>query len=276
MTTTTLDEIETPTGALTALQDHWPEYLMESACLGLFMVSACVFGVLLGHPSSALNQAVDSALLRRVIGGVAMGMTAIGIMFSPWGQRSGAHMNPAVTLTFLRLGKVTRWDAVFYIVAQFAGGIAGVAFASLVIGLPLRHAEVNYAITQPGSAGLAWAFIAEFLISFLLMSVVLRVANSKRLSRYTPFFAGAMVALYITFESPISGMSMNPARTFGSALLAQEWSALWIYFTAPPLAMLLAGQLYLSQGEGRRVFCAKFHHHNNQRCIFRCNFDELR
>jgi len=276
MTTTTLPDVQTPTGALDALRNHWPEYLMEAACLGLFMISACVFSVLLSHPSSALNQAIDSPVLRRMIGGLAMGMTAVAIMFSPWGQRSGAHMNPAVTLTFLRLGKVARWDAAFYIAAQFTGGIAGVAVASLAIGVPLRHAEVNYAVTQPGTAGVALAFAAEFLISFVLMSVVLRVANSGQLSRYTPFFAGTMVALYIALESPLSGMSMNPARTFGSAFLAQEWQALWIYFTAPPLAMLLAGHLYQSQGKGRRVFCAKFHHHNNQRCIFHCNFDEMR
>jgi len=84
-----------------------------------------------------------------------------------------------------------------------------------------------------------------------------------------------LVAVYITFEAPISGMSMNPARTFGSAYWAHAWTALWIYFTAPPLGMLLAAELYLRIRGAHRVFCAKLHHHNSARCIFRCNFSAL-
>ena len=65
--------------------------------------------------------------------GIAMGSTAIALVFSPLGKRSGAHFNPAVTLTFWRLGKVKNWDAVFYIVAQFIGGIAGVFAVTLFV-----------------------------------------------------------------------------------------------------------------------------------------------
>src|SRR5215813_10097299 len=83
----------------TALFTHWPEYLMEAAALGLFMLSACVFGVVLGHPASALVQALPNPLVRRILGGIAMGVTAVGIISSPWGKRSGAQMNPALTLT---------------------------------------------------------------------------------------------------------------------------------------------------------------------------------
>jgi aquaporin Z len=104
------------------------------------------------------------------------------------------------------------------------------------------------------------------------MSAVLIVSNHKRLSRFTPFVAATLLATYITFEAPLSGMSMNPARTFGSALPAQVWTALWVYFLAPPMAMVLAGQLYCFRRGAHRVFCAKLHHHNDERCIFRCNY----
>jgi aquaporin Z len=104
------------------------------------------------------------------------------------------------------------------------------------------------------------------------MSVVLTVSNTKRLGRWTGIFAGALVAIYITIESPISGMSMNPARTFGSAVGAQIWMSLWIYFVAPPTGMLLAAEVYRRLYVGAAISCAKLHHHNNQRCIFRCNF----
>src|SRR5712691_9910043 len=159
-------------GAIEALRTHWPEYLMEAAALGMFMVSACVFGVLLGHPASALYQAIPNALARQILGGIAMGLTAVAIISSPWGQRSGAHMNPALTLTFLSLGKIAPWDALFYVAAQFAGGVAGVVVSSWIIGAPLADSSVNYVVTVPGPRGPWIAFGAEFAISFLLVAVV--------------------------------------------------------------------------------------------------------
>jgi len=259
-----------------ALRNHWPEYVMEAAALGAFMISACVFGVLLEHPSSPLNQwLTDEALLRRALGGIAMGLTAIAIFLSPWGKRSGAHMNPAVTLTFWSLGKIATWDALFYIAFQFAGSIAGVALALLLIGPPLQHAAVNYVVTAPGPGGSTVAFVAEFVISALMMSMVLWVSNSRRLSRFTPIFAGTLIATFIAFEAPLSGMSMNPARTVGSGMSAGQWTAVWAYFAAPILAMLSASLFYRLWRGSDQVFCAKLHHHNNQRCIFRCRFGEL-
>jgi aquaporin Z len=204
--------------------------------------------------------------------GLAMGLTAASIIYSPWGKQSGAHLNPSVTLTFFRLGKVQAWDALFYVVAQFAGGLAGVLLVAEVIGSLLSHTSVNYVATIPGSGGPVIAFVAETVISFVLISVVLTVSNIASLNRFTGLFAGTLVATYISLEAPISGMSMNPARSFGSALPAQLWTALWIYFTAPPLGMLLAAQVYLWLKGHRAVMCAKLHHQNDRRCIFRCNY----
>ena len=113
---------------------------------------------------------------------------------------------------------------------------------------------------------------AELDMSFVFMSVVLRVANAAKLARYTPLFAGALVATYITLEAPLSGMSVNPARPFSSALVAQLWTSLWIYFAAPPLGMLAAAEVYRWQKGGHTVLCAKLHHHNDKRCIFRCDY----
>ena len=245
---------------------------MEATELGLFMFSACAFTVLLYHPSSPLAQAIHDGVLRRLSMGVAMGSTAIAIVFSPLGKRSGAHFNPSVTWTFFRLGKINAWDAAFYTLFQFAGGIAGVLLASLTLGQLLAHQSVNYAVTLPGPHGPGVAFLAEIFISFVLMSVVLTVSNTKRLGRWTGMVAGALVAIYITLESPISGMSMNPARTFSSAVGAEIWMSLWIYFVAPPVGMLLAAEVYQWLNAGVAISCAKLHHDNNQRCIFRCNF----
>lgn len=252
---------------LAPLKKHWPEYLMEAAGLGIFMVAACVAVAILEYPVSPVRQAIPYPLIRHVLTGIAMGLTLIGIVYSPWGKQSGAHLNPSFTLAFLRLGKVEARDALFYVLAQFAGGLAGVAFTAVVIGSPIRHPSVNYVATV-GMYGPGVAFVAEFLISFVLMTVVLNVSNHPHLARFTGLFAGTLVAAYISLEAPFSGMSMNPARTFASALPAQVWTGLWIYFTAPPLGMLLAAELHLRKKGIAGINCAKLHHQNNKRCIF--------
>jgi aquaporin Z len=84
--------------------------------------------------------------------------------------------------------------------------------------------------------------------------------------------AGCLVVTYISIEAPISGMSMNPARTFASALPAHLWTAFWVYLTAPPMGMLLAAECYVQINGLQRVLCAKLHHQNNTRCIFRCGY----
>jgi aquaporin Z len=244
------------------------EYLMEAALLGLFMISACTFVVLLEYPASPVRAAIHSADLRRFLIGLAMGTTAVLLIYSPWGMQSGAHFNPATTLTFYRLGKVRTGDALAYIAAQFAGAALGVGAARAMLGPRLADPAAHFAATVPGPAGVPAAFLAEVAISFLLMSVILRVSNHPRFARYTGVCAGSMVALFITLEAPVSGMSMNPARTLGSALFAADWTALWIYFVAPPLGMLVAAELYLRQRGRNAVFCAKLHHQNTKRCIF--------
>jgi aquaporin Z len=259
-------------GALAALRQHWPEYLIEGAGLGLFMVSACLFATLLEHPSSPARQTVTDATLRRIPMGLAMGLTAVAIIYSPWGQRSGAHLNPALTLTFWRLGKVHTWDAVFYVAAQFAGAIAGVGVAAVLLGAGLAHPAVNYAATVPGAGGAGAAFVAELLMTFVLMTAVLTLSNRPALNRFTGLCAGALVASYIVLEAPLSGMSLNPARTVGSAVHAHVWTALWVYITAPLVGMLAAAQLYVATRGTPRVLCAKLHHENPQRCIFQCNY----
>jgi len=248
---------------------------MEAFGLALFMVSACTFGVVLEHPSSPTSHLLENSTLRRVLFGLAMGATAILNIYSPWGKRSGAHLNPSTTLTFWRLGKVETPDAVFYALSQFVGGIAGVLVAQLLLGNLIGHPTVNYVVTMPGPSGVVVAFAAEVLITFILISVVLRVSNTAKLARYTGLFAGALIATYISIEAPLSGMSMNPARTLGSAVSAKVWTALWIYFTAPPIGMLLAAEFYLRLKGCDRVFCAKLHHNNSKRCIFKCNFGSL-
>ncbi len=258
---------------------RWFEYLGEALGLGLFMVSACAFATLLEHPASPLRHALPDARERRVLMGLAMGLTAVGLIYSPWGQRSGAHLNPAVTLAFTRLGRVAPRDAAFYLLFQFIGGALGVAAMATLLGRALAHPRVNYVVTAPGMAGTAAAFGAEALLSFLLMTIVLRASGSARLARWTGVLAGATVAFWISIEAPISGMSMNPARSFASDLVAHQWKAWWIYFIAPPLGMWIAAEIHRvsrhdlkpSVVSDPHLRCAKLHHPPQGGCLF-CDY----
>jgi aquaporin Z len=195
-----------------------------------------------------------------------MGLTTIAIVYSPWGKRSGAHINPAVTLTFLRLGKTKAWDALFYICAQVIGAAAGVLVSATILGKAIADPSINYLVTVIGPMGTAAAFIAEAIMSAGLMTAILKLAGHPRWAKYTGIVAGCLVAVYIALEAPISGMSINPARTFGSAFVAGKWQGFWVYLVAPPLGMLAAAQYHLWR---RNVIpCAKLHHQNRYRCIF--------
>jgi aquaporin Z len=257
-----------PARMYSSLLAHWPEYLMEAAQLFLYMISAGIFTILVQSPASSLYGWIPSPLLRRAVIGVALGLTSIVLVYSPWGRQSGGHFNPAITITYWRLGKVKTLDALFYVAAQIAGGTAGVAVLSLLVGDLFRLPPVNYVTTQPGSGGLWLAFAGELILSFFLMSTILFASNRLNIARYTGLFTGALVALFITFEQPISGMSLNPARTFSSALPAESWRGWWIYFVGPVIGMLFAIDV------GERLFhwpmnaCAKLYHDNDKRCIF--------
>ena len=197
-----------------------------------------------------------------------MGLTAIALIYSPWGQRSGAHLNPSVTVTFYRLQKIPRSDAIFYVLCQFAGALIGVKAAMLYLGDALANSKVEYAATHPGDRGQLAAATAEFVISFLLMSIVLYLSNHTQLKNLTGVCAGLLVATYIAVESPYSGMSMNPARSFGSALPSGIWSGFWIYLLIPPLAMFTAAEVYVRARGRSAVQCCKLYHPSKRRCIF--------
>ncbi len=248
-----------------ALRAHWPEYLIEAWALGTFMIVAGVCTTLLEYPASPLRINVPDPSMRRVLAGIAMGLTAVGIIYSPWGKRSGAHMNPSVTLAFLSLGKVHPVDALFFIVSQFVGGSLGVLFVLALFGSAFSAPPVSFAATLPGPPGITAAFIAELLISGALIFVILLMQRALRAAPFAGIVAGCLVAAYIAFESPLSGMSMNPARSFASAAPGQMWQHLWIYMIAPVSGMVLGAQLFRLLF--RRTMCAKLIHSSDMPCI---------
>ena len=229
-------------GPLEALRAHWNLYLYEAAELAAFMLFACLCTVLLFHPAVT---PIHNPTLARALMGISMGATAVAIIWSPWGKRSGAHFNPAISLTFFRLGKIGPYDTVFYVIAHFLGAIAGVGLSALLAPHSIAAPSVNYAVTVPGIGGTPAAFAAETFMSALLMIVVLVTSNIARLAPYTTPIMGILIANYVFFFAPVSGFSINPARTVGSAVFAHLYTSLWIYFVAPLLGMLTSAEVYI-------------------------------
>lgn len=261
---------------LSSLKKHWPEYLMESVELGFLSFMACAASALFRHHASPVAHFFEGHnFLQRLAVGLTMGITIVVIAYSPMGKRSGAQINPAVTLTFFRLGKIRAADTFFYILFQFAGGIAGVAFAGLTLGSLVSAPEVSFAATKPGSSGIAIAFFAELLISAIIMGTVLYFADHKKIMHKTGLYVGMLYALYITLEQPISGASMNPARTLGSAIMTGSWSGTWIYFTAPLIGMLLASEVFLWTKGKDAIHCAWLYHTTDVGEIIRCGWSAL-
>lgn len=255
-----------------SIGSHWPLYLFEGAELALFMISACVFTVILFDASIPIQNELPGPVWRRLLMGLSMGVTAVLIIRSPMGKRSGAHFNPAITLTYLRLGKISRPDACLYVLSQFIGGVVGVGASALLLGRALAGPSVMFAETVPGKAGTGAAFAAEAFMAALLMAVVLWTSNRPPLASLTSYFVGILITFYVLLFAPVSGFSINPARTTASAVFADVWTAVWVYFTAPVLGMLCSAEVYIrSQGKDG-ILCAKLHPDPAYECPFLCHY----
>lgn len=245
---------------LFAWRRHWPHYLAEAAGIAFFVGCSGLLTMLMEHPASPVRRALpDSELLRRALIGAGVCLVLVLIVYSPWGKRSGAHINPAVTLAFWQLGKIKPADALWYVLAQVAGAIGAAQLLKYLFGKLYAHPAVSYTVTEPTAptqqAALV-AFAAEFFISLLLMLVALKALHSTRLKEWTGWLQGALLGLYVTFETPFSGMSLNPARTLGTAVAADSYRGLWVYWLAPPLAMWLATVVFLRFHHGQSLECA--------------------
>ena len=236
-----------------AFGKNWRHYLQEALGLGIFMISACFFSAMLFSEKSSWYHALPNLTVRNVLMGIAMGTNALFIFYSPFTAPSGSQINPAVTLTFLRLDKMCRYDALFFVIFQILGGTIAVYLMQWLMGNILIDAPVNSAVTVPGKFGISVALITEFIIAFITMTMVLFTSNNNKLKKYTRIFAGCLVCTWVIVAGPISGFGMNPARSFASALSANIWTAFWIYLFVPFIGMLMAAEFYLFIGSKSKV-----------------------
>lgn len=249
---------------------HWPEYgaeLLGTAFLVFAGLSAVTF--VLGSPSP-LAAIVPGSGLRRLIAGLLFAGCGSLVAVSPLGKLSGAHINPVVSLAFWLHGKMHRHDLAGYLAAQFVGAALGAAM--LVLIWRDRAASIHNGITAPAAGYPIWGvFFMELGLTFLLLLAIFLFVSSHRLMRWTPLMTWFLVALIVWLEAPFSGTSLNPARSFGPALVSWYWQAQWLYFTAPPLGAALAVGCFrlLNRAGIGDVLTAKMFHAPHYRSIFK-------
>ncbi|MFD2722045.1 aquaporin [Hymenobacter monticola] len=246
-----------------ALRQHWRHYLVEAGGIMAFLAFSGSAAVLCHHPDSAVARALGpQEWVQRVGVGLVVGSLIAAMAYSPWGKRSGAHFNPAVTLGFWHLGHIATADALWYVLAQFAGALAAGAGMHWALAPWFDHPSIHYNTTKPidGPHGWALALGAEVLISSMLMLGLLWSLHSARGKKWTGALAGALagalLALFVVVEAPLSGMSLNPARTLGTAVAAGEAPHLWLYFVGPLGAMWATAEAFRRYRQ-RRVLAAR-------------------
>lgn len=255
-----------------ALKNHYPEYFMEAAELGILMMVIVGFSTLIGSPHSIMLQLIPDPFFRLLLIQTLVGLAVVGLVYSKWGQRSGIHINPVVSLVFYRLGKMKFWDMVFYIIFQCIGAILGVALTFIFFNVILGYSynSVNYAPTIPGKDGIWAAFLGEFITSFIFMFSILLAINHPKLHFYAGWILSFLIIIFVV-EVPYSGLSMNPARTLASSVFSGNWTSFWVYIVSPFIAMFLAAELYVALKQ--KVYCAKINHNTCERCIFNCEYE---
>jgi aquaporin Z len=247
---------------------HWPEYGAEflgTACLVFFGLSAVVFDF---APDLPMSHWIPSASTRLLINGLLFAGSGSLVALSPLGRLSGAHINPSVSLAFWLGGKMRLCDFAAYVVAQMLGGMAGAL--ALVFAWRGHAASVRNGMTLPGDGWPLWiVFDCEVFLTGLLVFLIFVFVSSHRLLRFTPLMNWLVVATMVWLEAPISGTSLNPARSFGPALMTGVWTAQWLYFVAPPLGgMLGLAAFHLFMPAWRCLVSGKLVHAPNYRSIF--------
>lgn len=248
---------------------HWIEYgaeLLGTAILVFVGLSAVVFDFAEGLP---MEHLIPNQSIRLLITGLVFAGSGSLVAISPLGKRSGAHINPAVSLAFWLQGKMHHYDIGGYIIGQFIGAIIGAAFLVLVWG---KYAtSVRNGMTLPGqNYSIMDAFLAEVLMTFLLVLSIFIFVSSYRLMRWTPLMTWLLVATMVWLEAPVSGASMNPARSIGPALVSCLWQNQWLYCIAPLLgAMLAVGGFRLVTIGERDILTCKLFHVPRYRSIFK-------
>ncbi|WP_219418484.1 MIP/aquaporin family protein [Pseudonocardia nigra] len=208
--------------------------------------------------ASPVPHAIASPSLRLLLTGALFAGTGSLVALTPFGRRSGAHLNPAVTLAFWANRHVHRHDLAGYLVAQLLGDLAGAATVAAIWG-PWAS-SVHYGLTAPGQ-GLSTLAVGglEAGMTAALVLVIFTFVSSPASTRWTPLAVWGLVTVLVWQVAPYTGTSLNPARSLGPAVVAGRFTDLAVYLVAPPAGALGAATVWRILS-ARRTLTAKLYH----------------
>jgi len=238
---------------------HWSEWAAEGLGTGILALGGLSAVCLDFGSGSPMLQLVPSSSLRLLITGLLFAGTGSLVAISPLGRLSGAHLNPAVTLAFWTSGHVSRSDLLGYLGSQFLGALLGVAvlrlaWGQVAVGLQDGRTSPHPGVTPAAAVGI------EALLTAVLILAIFAFTSSARTARWTPLALWIVIALLVWRGAPYTDCSMNPARSLAPAVIATDFSSLWIYLVGPPLGALVAAWLFVKAPLGLRPLTAKLYH----------------
>jgi aquaporin Z len=239
----------------------WPVFVSELAGTALLLLVGLSLVVLMFGDGSPITGVLPSEGWRRLITGFLFGTTGALIALSPVGKRSGAHINPVVTLAFRLMGKLDLRTTLGYVVAQLSGAVLG-ALPLLAWGSMGR--SVAFGATLPG-AGYATGtvLLGEVITTFAMVAGLAVCLGFRRIRRFTPAMFPFLYAVMVYVESPISGTSTNPARSLGPAIVSGQWESWWIYWVGPLVGAVAA--CLACSALAKRITVAKLYHFDSDR-----------
>jgi aquaporin Z len=231
----------------------------------LILVFAVLSAVTLAfHRGSAVAKSIPSVHLRLLLIGLFAAAIFIGLATSPIGRRSGAHLNPAVTLAFWITGHVHRHDLAGFSAAQLAGAVLGVLLLRLVWGSDA--ASVDYGAIHPTVTSLHALWLEGLMTGGLVLTVFV-LLSSPGTVRWTPIGAGVIITLAIWLGATSTGTGINPARTLAANIGAGDFRSWWVYLLGPVLGVVTVA--FAWRFAPRVLLTAKLFHDPRYPSVFR-------
>ncbi len=247
---------------------------IASEAIGTFVMMFIGIGAIaLNFGTSFMTETVSSPSWRLLITGLMFAGGATLVVYSPVGRISGAHLNPAVSLAFFLEGRIRFVDFAIYSIVQTIGSFSAAKTVAVLWAGPVR--TVRFGMTLPGTAySIPVVFLTEVGITFVLITLIFFMLHRKKLTPFAGLAAGFLVAALVYLTAPISGTSLNPARTLGPAIAGWDFSFIWIYLFAPFSGSIVAAAIHKMVPFLHSPLCAKMNHTANDTCLYNCEFNE--
>lgn len=239
----------------------WQVFASELVGTALLVWVGLSLVILISGEGSPIKSVLPSEGWRRLVTGFLFGTTGALIVLSPVGMRSGAHINPVVTLAFRLMGKVDLRTTLGYLIAQLSGAILG-ALPLFAWGSMAKSVAFGATLPGPGFT-LSTVLLGEVITTFMMVALLCVFLGFRKLRPFTPAIFPPLYAIMVWAEAPISGTSTNPARSLGPAIVSGQWEGWWIYWVGPLLESIAA--CLVCSFLAKRITVAKLYHFDSDR-----------